>query len=167
MEPWYKGFILYLWVPHLPGLCLASFGNFGPSLRLYHLGEATLALFRHLLPFLLSFPFLVSYLLLGVMRSGKRGEYSLNGYLLCLSLYLGLHHLYEARPRFTLYPHIFLCLTHLDRRGMARAFGRDFWRWKVVEDFKIVFEFGDVNYLFLLVSGKLRWCGLFLGSLLR
>ena len=141
--------------PISQGLCLASPGYFGPFLRLHLLGEATSTLFHHLFPLWVSFPLLVNNLLLGIMSGRKRGEFSLSGYLWRFSPNLRLYHLHEAGLRFALYPHVFLCLTHFDKRGVARTFGRNFWRWKAIEDFEIIFEFREVNYLFLLLDYRL------------
>ena len=131
-------------------------------LRLHLLGKAPMALFHYLLPFLFPFPLLIDNFLLGVMRSRKRGESGLSGYLRCLSPNLGHHHLHQASPGLALYPHIFL--TCLGKRGVAKILGRNFWRLEVVEDFEIVFKFRDINYLFFLLGGRLWWCGLLLGT---
>ena len=89
------------------------------------------------------------------MSGRKRGEFSLSGYLWRFPPNLRLYHLHEAGPWFALYPHVFLCLIHFDKRGVARTFGRNFWRWKAIEDFEIIFEFREVNYLFLLLDYRL------------
>ena len=105
--------------PTTQGLCLGSLGYFGPSLRLVLLGRDTSALFHHILLLLLSFPLFIYRLLLRVVRSGKRGVFSLTDHLGRLAPNLKLHYLHEVGPGLALYPNsfwdrrVFLYLVHL------------------------------------------------------
>ena len=155
LEPWREDLILYLQAPHRPGTLS------GQSWLPWPLFEASSHWGSHpdpLPPPPSLFVLVSSYCrqsLTGGHEEWKRGEFSLSGRLRCLFPNLGLHHLYEVGLGFALYPHIFLYLTHLDRRGVAKTLGRNFWGLKAVEDFKIVFEFRNVNYLFLLLNSRL------------
>ena len=123
-------------------------------MRLNLLREAILALFHHVLPLRLSFPLLTSELLLGVMRSGKRGKISLSNRLGCLSPNLGLHYLYKAGLGFVLYAHsfrdrkVFLYLTQLCKGQVTEVTDGSLWGLKSVEDFKVVFRVKYFNHLF-------------------
>ena len=79
--------------PMAQGPCLGSLGYLGPSLRLILCRRDTSALFHHILPLLLLFPLLICKFGLKVMRSRKRGVFSLTSHLGCLAPCLRLHDL--------------------------------------------------------------------------
>ena len=59
-------------------------------------------------------------------------------------------------------------MTYLRWQKVNEATGWDFWRWRFVENFEVVFRIRDFNYLFLFLffDNRLGWGG-FLGYILE